>query len=217
MVDFASTSRARDGRAHGVERHFFVGDALVERLDLRGDALAAIAGAAACRAAGDAVSTSAATMRPCGPEPLTCARSMPRSPASRRASGVTTAAREPRRPVIALGRADLAERIQFVGRRLRWPRTGPVLGPDPGFRGGERARFRWRNRSRRLARRLAARPVSPLPPEITATTAPTWATSPTWKLMSVSVPAVVAGTSIEVLSVSISNRLSPGLRRRRPP
>jgi len=29
--------------------------------------------------------------------------------------------------------------------------------------------------------------------------------------MSVSVPAEVAGTSIDVLSVSISNRLSPGL------
>jgi len=48
-------------------------------------------------------------------------------------------------------------------------------------------------------------------PEITATTAPTLATSPTLKRISLSVPAWVAGTSIEVLSVSISNRLSPGL------
>src|SRR5665811_2302512 len=47
-------------------------------------------------------------------------------------------------------------------------------------------------------------------PEITATTAPTLATSPTPNLISLSVPALVAGTSIEVLSVSISNRLSPG-------
>ena len=47
-------------------------------------------------------------------------------------------------------------------------------------------------------------------PKITATTAPTLATSPTLKRMSVSVPAVVDGTSIEVLSVSISKRLSPG-------
>ncbi len=43
-----------------------------------------------------------------------------------------------------------------------------------------------------------------------ATTAPTLAVSPTWKRMSASVPAPVAGTSIDVLSVSISNRLSPG-------
>ena len=47
-------------------------------------------------------------------------------------------------------------------------------------------------------------------PKITATTAPTLATSPTLKRMSVSVPVVVDGTSIEVLSVSISKRLSPG-------
>src|SRR5882724_1936969 len=44
---------------------------------------------------------------------------------------------------------------------------------------------------------------------MTATTAPTFATSPTWKLIAERVPANVAGTSIEVLSVSISKRLSP--------
>ena len=43
-----------------------------------------------------------------------------------------------------------------------------------------------------------------------ATTAPTLATSPTRNRISRSVPALVAGTSIEVLSVSISNRFSPG-------
>src|SRR6185503_13556791 len=57
---------------------------------------------------------------------------------------------------------------------------------------------------------VAARPVAPPAPAITATTAPTFATSPTLKLISVSVPPSVAGTSIDVLSVSISNRLSPG-------
>src|SRR3974390_3662488 len=46
--------------------------------------------------------------------------------------------------------------------------------------------------------------------EITATTAPTLATSPTWKRISLRGPELVAGTSIEVLSVSISNKLSPG-------
>jgi pyruvate/2-oxoglutarate dehydrogenase complex dihydrolipoamide acyltransferase (E2) component len=41
--------------------------------------------------------------------------------------------------------------------------------------------------------------------------APTGATSPAATRISVSVPAEVAGTSIDTLSVSISNRLSPGL------
>jgi hypothetical protein len=57
---------------------------------------------------------------------------------------------------------------------------------------------------------LAGAEVAAAPaPEITATTAPTLATSPTLKRISVSVPLVVDGTSIDVLSVSISNRLSP--------
>ena len=43
-----------------------------------------------------------------------------------------------------------------------------------------------------------------------ATTAPTGATSPACTRISESVPAVIEGTSIETLSVSISNRLSPG-------
>src|SRR5215475_7981753 len=49
------------------------------------------------------------------------------------------------------------------------------------------------------------------PSAITATTAPTGATSPAGTRISVSTPAVVDGTSIDTLSVSISNRLSPGL------
>jgi hypothetical protein len=52
--------------------------------------------------------------------------------------------------------------------------------------------------------------ASPSPP-ITATTKPTGATSPAGTRISVSVPDVVDGTSIDTLSVSISNRLSPGL------
>src|SRR5690348_4196685 len=43
-----------------------------------------------------------------------------------------------------------------------------------------------------------------------ATTAPTGASIPSLTLISASVPATVAGTSIDVLSVSISNRSSPG-------
>src|SRR5207248_3368983 len=47
-------------------------------------------------------------------------------------------------------------------------------------------------------------------PEITATIAPTGATSPAATRISPSTPAMVEGTSMETLSVSISNRLSPG-------
>jgi hypothetical protein len=54
---------------------------------------------------------------------------------------------------------------------------------------------------------LAAAPPSPA---MIATTAPTGATSPACTLISVSVPVVIDGTSIDTLSVSISNRLSPG-------
>src|SRR4051794_4163379 len=43
-----------------------------------------------------------------------------------------------------------------------------------------------------------------------ATTAPTGTTSPACTWIAASVPAEIAGTSIETLSVSISNKLSPG-------
>src|SRR3954465_8911778 len=43
-----------------------------------------------------------------------------------------------------------------------------------------------------------------------ATTAPTGATSPPRTWIAASVPAAIDGTSIDTLSVSISNRLSPG-------
>src|SRR5262249_46216518 len=51
---------------------------------------------------------------------------------------------------------------------------------------------------------------APPGPAITATTAPTGATSPTPIRISASTPVSVEGTSIDTLSVSISNRLSPG-------
>src|SRR5215217_1996463 len=43
-----------------------------------------------------------------------------------------------------------------------------------------------------------------------ATTAPTGAISPACTWIAASVPAAIAGTSIDTLSVSISNRMSPG-------
>src|ERR1700754_825427 len=59
---------------------------------------------------------------------------------------------------------------------------------------------------------LAAAPdtVAPPSPAMIAATAPTGATSPACAPISASVPVVIDGTSIETLSVSISNRLSPG-------
>src|SRR3954464_12906554 len=44
-----------------------------------------------------------------------------------------------------------------------------------------------------------------------ATTAPTGTTSPACTWIAASMPAEIAGTSMDTLSVSISNRLSPGL------
>src|ERR1700683_995648 len=56
----------------------------------------------------------------------------------------------------------------------------------------------------------AALPPAPVPSAIPPTTAPTGATSPAGIRISESTPLVVDGTSIDTLSVSISNRLSPG-------
>src|SRR5436309_3498736 len=59
---------------------------------------------------------------------------------------------------------------------------------------------------------FAAGALAAAPPTVamSATTAPTSAVSPACTLISASVPVVIDGTSIETLSVSISNRLSPG-------
>ncbi len=64
-----------------------------------------------------------------------------------------------------------------------------------------------------MAALAAAAVAAPAPAasEITATTAPTGATAPDATRISASTPLVVEGTSMETLSVSISNRLSPGL------
>src|SRR5215831_2762872 len=76
------------------------------------------------------------------------------------------------------------------GGRLAGAGAAPAAGLDRASAGGA----------------LAAEPSA-----ITATTAPTGATSPAGTRISASTPAVVDGTSIDTLSVSISNRLSPGL------
>ena len=123
-----------DGLAHAVERHFLERDVAVERLDLVGRARAREH--RRCRRRGAALrriaaSTSRATMRPCGPDAASAgevdaglAREPPRQ---RRHDG---AARQPRRPVIARGRAHLEERIER--RRRVW---SPASVARPGGSG----------------------------------------------------------------------------------
>src|SRR4029078_4858538 len=162
------------------------------------DALASVA-IAGNATPGAARSTSAATIRPCGPEPEIRVRSMPRSPARRRASGVTVvplasfAGPKFRSGVRTAWNGSIGGAGRGIG--VEWTAAGTERGGATGAFGGELA-----------AAGAAAAPT----PEITATTAATLATSPTLKRISVSVPLVVDGTSIDVLSVSISNRLSPG-------
>src|SRR5664279_1193328 len=159
---------------------------------------AALAPAAQAMATGAAFSTSLATMRPCGPVPVTRDKSMPRSEAKRRASGVVKAppgsfAGPKLRSGVRTSRKGSSGMVRGIG-------VACDIATGAAARAGAAAGFIA------AAGALAGKPA----PEITATTAPTLATSPTWKRISLSVPALVAGTSIEVLSVSISNRLSPG-------
>src|SRR6478736_131682 len=152
-----------------------------------------------------ACSTSRATMRPCGPDPETRDRSMPRSPASRRASGVTDV------PPASLPGPKLRSGV----RTSRKGSIGAVRGAGAACAtacaGTDAGRAVAAGADGTLAGAGVAGGLCAAPgPEITAITAPTFATSPTLKWISVSVPAVVDGTSIEVLSVSISKRLSPG-------
>ena len=126
-----------DGLAHAVERHFLERHVAIERQHLGGRRAARHGSAPARGCVAAAVSTSRATMRPCGPDGVMRLRSMPASDARRRASGVTAVAADAGRPEIALGRAHLEERIE----RDRWaalPRT-PTGLPLPG---GERAGVR---------------------------------------------------------------------------
>src|SRR5581483_2555654 len=185
----------------------------------------AIAGAAPPDAAR---SMSAATIRPCGPEPEMRVRSMPRSPARRRASGVTAA------PVASLAGPKFRSGVRTAwngsigaagrGIGVEWTADAdPVVLSSPRKR-GPGAASPWTPAGACTRAALGADPgagvsggwlagcdfVASPAPEITATTAPTLATSPTWKRISVRVPLVVDGTSIDVLSVSISKRLSPG-------
>src|SRR5262245_39231850 len=149
---------------------------------------------------------SRATMRPCGPDGEICRRSIPDSTASRRASGVTIVPPASRAgPKLRSGVRTSRNGSSLIGC---WLLAG--VGANTADGAGAAARAGCAGcgavAAGGLDDGLAAAPA----PEITATTAPTSAMSPSGTRISVSTPAVIAGTSIEVLSVSISNRLSPG-------
>src|SRR6185437_2091453 len=148
---------------------------------------------------------SRATMRPWGPEPETRERSILRSPASRRANGVTAV------PLASFAGPKLRSGVRTA---LKGSIGGAGRGIGVEWTAGACAVTPWfplRTPASADGREGDVFPLAgPLGPDITATTAPTFATSPTLKWISLSVPAAVDGTSIEVLSVSISKRLSPG-------
>src|SRR5712671_5577918 len=172
-----------------------------------GDGAAGLRARPPARAA-TAVSTSRATMRPWGPDGTMRPRSMPASPAIRRANGVTTT------PLGSFAGPKLRSgvRTSRKGSSMMGGVGGTVyagegcVGNTIGVRGkpGESGGTGPTDFD-------AGAVVAPAAPERTATTAPTGATSPASTRISSSTPAAVAGTSMDTLSVSISNRLSPGL------
>src|SRR5262249_50070508 len=131
---------------------------------------------------------------------------MPACAARRRASGLTatplasragpklrSGVRTSRNGSSATGRAGAGE-----GAAAAAP--GAWAGASGAFGGGDEAGGGGGGRGLPAARW----------PAIPATMAPTGATSPAATRTAASTPASVAGTSIDTLSVSISNRLSPG-------
>ena len=201
-----------DGLAHAVERHFLVVDALVERLDLRGRRARRHCGPGrASRAARDRrldVGRDDAAVRTRAAEPRQIDAALAGKPPRQRRD--ERPARELGRAEVALRRAHLEERVHRAGglddvlHDRSPPRAAGTQSFGPGF-----PLARDERSCAPLQRGAAHWPRLPAP-LITATTAPTFATSPTCTLIAVSTPADVAGTSIEILSVSISNRLSPG-------
>ena len=129
----------------------------------------ALAPVAKAGAAGAARSTSWATMRPCGPEPVTRERSMPRSPASRRANGVVNV------PLASFAGPKLRSGV----RTSRNGSSGAVRGVGAAcIAVTGAAAARGAAAGTLAAAAGAALAVSPAAPMI-ATTAPTLATSPT--------------------------------------
>src|ERR1700678_2099646 len=144
-------------------------------------------------------------MRPCGPEPRNRERSMPASVASRRASGVTVMPPESRAgPKLRAGVRTSKNGSSLIGC-CGAGADGAACADTGGGAAGDTGVFGVAGGAG-----LGALTMAPPAPPITPTTAPTGATSPSVTRISLKTPASVAGTSIDTLSVSISNRLSPG-------
>ena len=163
-----------------------------------GAALGADGAAAALGVLPAAPSTSALTIRPPGPEPVSEARSMPCASASRRASGLAFTLSP---PDFAAGCAGAGAGGGGAGAGVSlagWP--APVSPPSlatGSLAGGGAA--------------LAEEASSPSP-AIIAITVPTFTPSePSGTSICAIVPSSTASNSIVALSVSISARISPDL------
>ncbi len=142
-------------------------------------------------------------MRPLGPDPAKAGRLIPRSAARRRASGVT---RTP--PGSAAGpKFRSGVRTALNGSRSRLTITGAAAGGAPVSGCGASSGAAAGAGSVVLAD-SAEFDASPSARTI-ATTVPTGTTSPAGTRISAIDPSLVAGTSIVVLSVSISKSTSP--------
>ena len=182
----------RDGLAHAVERHFLEWHVAIEREDVGSGRPCCAAGAAA-GACAMPDSTSRATMRPCGPEPVMREQIdavLAGQPARQRRHRDPAA--DPRRTEIAFGRADFAEQVHRCDglcgdanpNSAHSRASGnPVLGS-----GSPLSRGRTEDEAAPASFRAGFGCAASPSPRITATTAPTFATSPTWTLISESVP-----------------------------
>ena len=167
--------------------------AIVLRIDVSGDldlARRRAAGAAAGASAGaiSARSTSSATIRPSGPVPRSCARSMPRSRAIRRASGDALT-----RPFRSCSRTSVT--CSDISRDAAAPssRSASRFGArEPSSCGVSSA-------SVSSAACGTSSPSSPM----TATVCPT-GTSPSWTAIFSRTPEASASTSCVTFSVSSS-------------
>src|SRR5262245_1395236 len=152
-----------------------------------------------------ALSTSRASRRPCAPEGFSRARSMPACAARRRASGLTATPLASRAgPKLRSGVRTSRNGSSGTARAGAGEGAAAAVGARAGAAGAFGAGDGAVADGAGIG--FTAAPL----PAITATTAPTGATSPAATRTSASTPASVAGTSIDTLSVSISNRLSPG-------
>ena len=192
------------------------GRVAIERLDLRRRRAAAVGDRRRARTARGGRSTSRATMRPCGPEPATrdeIDAGLGGEPArQRRHDG---AAGKLRRAVIALGRAHLEERIELDRRRRRRrSRRSSPRKRGSGMRGRCAGSACLRRRcGARLTRHAGVAPhgaaLQPRPRSPRRSRRPARPRRRRRGFPQARRPSV-DGTSIDTLSVSISNRLSPG-------